>query len=182
MPTGACTSQYPPILFEVQQKVDMSFVKRLIQYGLSISTEHKVAPIVLMLPVSSGTMEVSRFFGKPAPIQPLFVAPNQVGWCKQAYLCPMRQKEQMNEINMSPIEAIGFFLQAKARSVLAFRGLKGNATVRLLFEKAYDRAYAEGHLEMEAVEAIHEISGRTAGLLVTLKEHAEAGNIGKVLA
>lgn len=50
----------PPLLVEVQQKVDLSFIKRLTRYCLSMHDVHKVKPVVVVFVIQGFA---SKLFG-----------------------------------------------------------------------------------------------------------------------
>ena len=179
MPRSSCSVNHPPILIEIQQRVDMHFIKRLMLYGLSLSIGHKIAPIILVIPVADVTNDVSKLFKDTASISPLRCAPHQTGWCLSAYIFPIRSQFEEYSKTCTSMEVIGVFFQGKSRTITNFENLRNNETMRKLYQVANKKALVDFELEEQAVEAPHTMADTMEELLEKVTGCLEANQIAR---
>lgn len=161
----------PPVLVEVQYTANMSFYRRLIDYGLSVSRRHKAAPAILAIITHNTTAELSDL-AVVSQKHPFLLELPCCGWAQSCYLLNAASiSDYLEAAPLNPLVAIGHvFLQQKVS--LGMIQHSGDETVKLVYSIARE-IYGDGSVFTEKVfteQDLEEIRGQCVKAKLCLLE------------
>jgi hypothetical protein len=116
------SSSLPPILIEVQKRVDQTFMARLITYSINVFMRYKFYPIVLIFCVDTVSQAVMHTFEQSNTKANMFET-ICYNWAKNCYLISNRiidpALSNESSANMDPIVAIQYFFGSQQRNIMA---------------------------------------------------------------
>ncbi|CAO3575976.1 unnamed protein product [Absidia cylindrospora] len=136
MPNTKVTEDLPPIIVEVQQKVNHMFISRAIHYCLNVFEETKVLPILVVFNID-GFMGKS-FFEKTFTIgqEPRYTLECHP-WAKQTYIYNMDSiAKHMEPTPLDPMVALTLFFTLRQRHLLALDEYN-DPTLNSIYRAAY---------------------------------------------
>lgn len=135
-PRLALATSLPPILIEVQKRVDQKFMARLCSYSLNVFFHYKVHPIVIVFCVEKVAGDVKDTFEAVRRNDYLFETVCH-HWTKKCYLI---SNETINyslnsttEDDFDSLLAIQYFLGSQQRNIMALN-FYNDPAIALLYE------------------------------------------------
>lgn len=134
VPRIGISSNLPPILIEVQKRVDQTFMARLITYSINVFMRYKYYPIVLIFCVDTVSQAVMQTFEQSNTKANIFET-ICYNWAKNCYLIsnqiidPVLNNESSTK--MDPIVAIQYFFGSQQRSIMALDHYDGPTIIEL---------------------------------------------------
>ncbi|KAI8973826.1 hypothetical protein BDF20DRAFT_884280 [Mycotypha africana] len=119
VPRIGISNSLPPILIEVQKRVDKTFMARLITYSINVFMRYKCYPIVLIFCVDTVSQDVMQTFEQSNTKENMFET-ICYNWAKNCHLISNRIIEPAlsNESSaMDPIVAIQYFFGSQQRNI-----------------------------------------------------------------
>ncbi|KAI8047340.1 hypothetical protein BDF21DRAFT_352390, partial [Thamnidium elegans] len=147
----------PPVLIEIQQKVNEDFLSRVIKYCLSLKEEHGVLPVMLIISVKGFTNKdfLSQLVNNNNHY--LDTIPCQF-WAKECYCLSSKSIEyHLSQNPLNPLVAIGHFFTQQKKSIL-FIDKKFDPSIKLLYKIAKEKFENECQVEEEKLEVIKDLS------------------------
>lgn len=122
----------PPILIEIQNRVDQAFMIRLIQYCTRAFERFKVLPVVLVFVVK---MFSSKEFEKkfvPKVNTPYLLETSCEFWAREANFISLESIENHIKVGMNQLVALAYFTTCQSPSLSSLE-YAGDSTVRFLY-------------------------------------------------
>lgn len=139
----------PPIVVEVQYTGNMSFYRRLIDYGLSVTKRHSASPVVLAIIIHNTTTELANLAVASEKQSFLLELPCH-GWAKSCYLLNSSSiSDHLQLPSLNPLVALGHFLIQQKPSLRSI-DRNDDETIQLLYTIA-QQIFGEGLKENESV-------------------------------
>ncbi|KAI9361025.1 hypothetical protein BD770DRAFT_471027 [Pilaira anomala] len=109
----------PPIIVEIQQIVDISFLKRLTRYCLNIHDEYKFFPVVIVFAIKGFSSKAFMYEFKLEKDCPYHTTHGQF-WAQsiQVYSLDSISSFVTTESAMKPIVALSYFLSSRQKSIV----------------------------------------------------------------
>ncbi|KAI8967063.1 hypothetical protein BDF20DRAFT_902387 [Mycotypha africana] len=121
VPRIGISNSLPPILIEVQKRVDKTFMARLITYFINVFMRYKCYPIVLIFCVDTVSQAVMQTFEQSNTKENMFETTCYY-WAKNCYLTSNRIIEPAlsneSSANKDPIVAIQYFFGSQQRNIM----------------------------------------------------------------
>lgn len=122
VPRLSISSSFPPVLIEVQKRVDQTFMARLITYSVNVFMRYKFYPIILIFCVDKVSQAVMYTFEQSKTKANMFET-ICYNWAKNCYLISNQiidpALNNKSSANMDPIVAIQYFLGSQQRNIIA---------------------------------------------------------------
>ncbi|KAI7871955.1 uncharacterized protein EV154DRAFT_556542 [Mucor mucedo] len=153
-------SSFPPILVEVQNKVDEKFLTRAIQYCTLTFERYNRLPIIVIFGIANATASLMR---KTEDSDFPFARQIQsIGWAERCLLLTssILQVNQQEEI-LHPLQAVGHFLCSQSLSINTLDYGNNDSLMKLLYaiaQRNLDQIIGEETEKLEAVKNICDIS------------------------
>lgn len=142
------SNSLPPIV-EVQYIGNMSFYRRLIDYGLSVTKRHSASPVVLAIIIHNTTTELTNLAVASEKLPFLLELPCH-GWTESCYLLNSSSiSNQLQPTSLNPLVALGHFLIQQKPSLRRI-DRNDDKTVQLLYTIA-QQIFGDGLKESESV-------------------------------
>lgn len=111
----------PPLLVEVQQKVDLAFLKRLTRYCLNIHDRYKVKPVVAVFIIQGFGSKAFRDTTLTKNDEKPFYECRQDLWAGACrfYSLDSISNQVLSGENLTPIVALTYFLCSRQRNIIA---------------------------------------------------------------
>lgn len=134
------TNALPPVLVEVQNTVDKSFIRRVIKYCGHLCDEYDVEPIVVILSIHPIPSQIVNTLANTDTASYMKILPS-THWAQAAYfLDPKTIKESLLETPLSPLVAIEYVFSKQEQSLFGLEK-KDDPIVQMLYavsKKALD--------------------------------------------
>ncbi|KAG1446004.1 hypothetical protein G6F55_011725 [Rhizopus delemar] len=116
------TDVIPPILIEVQNKVNQDFISRLIRYCTFVYSHYKFLPIVFVIAINGFTSIALEADFDTSSIGFLLESSSKF-WAKKFLLISAKSiKEQIKQEPMEPLAVLGYFMVSQETSLMALKG------------------------------------------------------------
>ncbi|KAI8091603.1 hypothetical protein BDF21DRAFT_449020 [Thamnidium elegans] len=117
-----CSNDLPRILIEIQNKADMSFYQRLIDYSRSVFRQHKTStlPIVMAIVINSTTRDLleTEISGSCIPFAKQL---SSIGWASSClFFSAETIAPYLNETPLNPLLALVHYLIEQKTSLINF--------------------------------------------------------------
>ncbi|KAG1515230.1 hypothetical protein G6F52_009736 [Rhizopus delemar] len=157
------TDATPPILIEVQNKVNQDFISRLIRYSTFVYSRYKLLPIVFVVAINGFTsIALEAEFGTNS--NGFLLESGSKFWAKKFLLISAKSiKEQIKQEPMEPLAALGYFMISQEASLMAL-SQRFDPTVNLLYSISKDIFLREGGVEKDKEDTINEVFNETKKL------------------
>ncbi|KAG2209840.1 hypothetical protein INT47_001989 [Mucor saturninus] len=119
IPGGKHTIATTPVLVEVQQIVDMQFLKRLTRYCLNIHGLTKVKPVVMVFAIQAFSSKALIEENSDQPHHKSYYTSKKYLWAKTCrfYSLDSIAADVMNSTTMKPVTAVTYFLCNQKKSL-----------------------------------------------------------------
>ncbi|ORX43872.1 hypothetical protein DM01DRAFT_1340626 [Hesseltinella vesiculosa] len=152
LPTKASTA-FPPILVEVQNKVDDKFLHRLVKYASHLYDEYGVDPIVLTFAIHPVPLQVMNKFITSAAA-PFLKNSACDGWAKMNFIMDATTIEESLTITpLPPLAALAHVFFEQKASLMEL-DLHDDPTIMALYEVAKEAFDNQVTKEEETVDAL----------------------------
>lgn len=179
----------PPLLFEIQEGVDSNFIRRAMDYSLSINNEYGSMPKVTVFAINgfnSHAMEYGLAVDETMPYT--YVVPS-VFWAEKCLLLsPTSIKDFDLEIPLNKMVAIESFLSQQEPSLLTTKN-KDDEYMQVLYKVAKEKFEGQVSVEEEKLVVISDLCAKaeaqfkkianciTSGLVDKAKSYATDGEV-----
>ena len=173
IPNVKPTEDLPPILIEVQRKVDPRFMSRAIKYCASVFEEHGVLPILLIICVNGFSSDAFKAQFEKSD-RPYFLHANCEFWAKRCYVLSKESiKDFIHETPMIDMVALGHFFTQQKRSILSLQDKSGDPTIRLLYKVAKEKLDGERKSDEAKLDMILAFCSQTQSQFEKIAEYAK---------
>lgn len=149
------TSDLPPVLVEIQNKVNEDFIGRAIKYCISLKEEYGVQPIMLIFSIKGFANErlKSRFINT----NNFYLDDVSCGfWAQKCQIIsPNSIENHLLQTPLNPLVALEHFLSQQKRSILSM-DKKEDPTIQLMYQVAKEKFENECQVE-EELEVIKDL-------------------------
>ncbi|KAI7854958.1 hypothetical protein BDC45DRAFT_535087 [Circinella umbellata] len=175
------SSDMPPVIVEVQNTVDNSFIRRLQQYCSHVYNQQgDIDPVVLTLCVETVRTELANDFENSEVASFLKVLPSKY-WAKNHFiLAPITIQAELNDPNkqLHPLVALQYVFQKQACSLQSLE-FQHDPTVKFLYSLAKDALDHQVSQHQETVDVLVDVCTETKNqfkrILDALDEDSEGG-------
>jgi hypothetical protein len=149
------TQAVPPILIEIQQKVDEHFLGRAIKYCLSLKEEYGVLPLMLIISIKGFSNEEIK--AKLITNNHYLDSINCDFWAEKCQI--LSSKSMENHLSQTPLNqlvALGHFLGQQKKCILSI-DKKHDPTIQLLYKISKEKFENECQVEEEKLDIIKDL-------------------------
>jgi hypothetical protein len=150
------TSAFPPVLVEIQNKVNENFIGRAIKYCISLKEEYGVLPIMLIFSVKGFANErlKSRFNSTNNSYLDDVSCDFWAQKCQ--IISPKSIENHLLQTPLNPLVALEHFFSQQKRSILSM-DKKKDPTIQLMYQIAKEKFENECQVEEEKLEVIKDL-------------------------
>lgn len=152
-------SSFPPILVEVQNKVDEKFLTCAIQCCTLTFERHNRLPIIVIFGIANATVFLmSKSEDGDFPFARQI---QSIGWAERCLLLASSTLQANQQETLHPLQAVGHFLCSQSLSINTLDYGKNDSLIKLLYTIAQgnlDQIMGEETEKLEAVKNIYDIS------------------------
>lgn len=149
-------STFPPILVEIQNKVDENFIGRAIKYCISLKEEYGVLPIMLIFSIKGFANErlKSRFTNTNNSYLDDVSCDFWAQKCQ--IISPNSIENHLLQTPLNPLVALEYFLSQQKRSILSMNKKK-DPTIQLMYQVAKEKFENGCQVEEEKLVVIKDL-------------------------
>lgn len=134
VPRVSISSSLPPVIVEVQKRVDQTFMARVVNHSINFFMQYKFYPIVLIFCVDKVSQAVMHTFEQSKTNATMYETVSY-HWAKNCYLMSNQIIDPVlndkSSSNMDPIVAIQYFFGSQQKSLIALDLYKDSTIIEL---------------------------------------------------
>ncbi|GAA5799251.1 hypothetical protein HPULCUR_004661 [Helicostylum pulchrum] len=153
------TSNLPPVLVEIQNKVNEDFIRRAIKYCLSLGEEYGVQPIMLVFSIKGFANE--RLKSRLINTNNIYLDDLSCDfWAQKCQIIsPNSVENHLLQTPLNPLVALEHFLSQQKRSILSI-DKKEDPTIQLMYQVSKEKFENECQVEEEKLEVIKDLCSK----------------------
>jgi hypothetical protein len=171
----------PPVIIEVQNKVDANFMSRAISYCTSVYQQYKVYPVFLVISINDFNSDLfSTKFQKPQ--NSFFFEVKSEFWAKRCLVLSKKSiSDFVHDTPMQSLVALALFLASQKRCILSLEGKWKDDTLRMLYKIAKEKMENEIEQEEKNNSTVIDICSKMQKQFERILSSATSGNNNRVV-